>query len=314
VSNGFARAMSGAVKLTGSTVAITGATGFLGGYLVDKLLARGARVVAVVRNPEKARPLAALGAEVREADLAAPNALRTAFAGCHAVISNAAVVSFSAPRQTHATNVRGTRNVFEALIAEGVSRAIAISSAAAYPASPFVRTEQSPLRAGIKYTPWAAYGSSKAESERIAWELCEAHGVSLTTFRPNGISGATDPLLMGALARLGSMSLAPVPVFTEIGVVHAEDVAEAVALALENDVSRGKAYNLQGNTASLWEIARAYRRAGGAAPRWVIPVPFPFLLRYDDQLVRRELGWRPRNLQAICEDGVKGRRAAHLAP
>jgi dihydroflavonol-4-reductase len=295
----------GSVNWSSSSVAITGATGFLGGYLVDKLAARGARVIAVVRDPRKAQGLADR-AEIRRADLAEPAALRAAFRGADAVISNAAVISFREPAKTYRTNVEGTRNVFEAIAAAGVRRAILISSAAVYRPSPRARDEHSPLRGADGRAPWNAYGSSKAEAERIAWELASRHGVALTTFRPNGISGARDPLLMGALARLGRLPLAPVPVFTQIGVVHAEDVAEAVALALEKpEVSSGRSYNLQGDSVSLWQIVRAYRDAGGAGPRWALPVPFPLLLRYVDQRARQELGWRPRGIAAVCADGAK---------
>ena len=45
------------MQLDNATIAVTGATGFLGGYLVEALLARSARVIAVVRNVEKARGL-----------------------------------------------------------------------------------------------------------------------------------------------------------------------------------------------------------------------------------------------------------------
>jgi hypothetical protein len=87
------------VDLKHSKVAITGATGFLGGYLVDTLLARGAHVVAVVRNPDKAASLSRRGVEVRRADLADRQALELGFKDVDAVISNAAVVSFTNMRE-----------------------------------------------------------------------------------------------------------------------------------------------------------------------------------------------------------------------
>lgn len=297
------------MKLSSSKIAITGATGFLGGYLVDKLRARGAHVIAVARNPEKARALLAPEVEVRTADLADRKALADAFAGVDAVVANAALISFLRPEQTYATNVQGTRHVFEAMAQAGVKRAISISSASAYPASPRLRREGMPLRRSRSRMPWAVYGASKAQAEELAWQLAATYGIALTTFRPCGISGARDPLLMGALSRVGRWPIAPLPVFTRIGVVHADDVAEAVALALERpEVASGKAYNLQGNTVSLWRVAEAYRNAGGRMPRLRIPVPLPFLLRYDDSLVRRELGWSPRALEPICQDAVASGR------
>jgi nucleoside-diphosphate-sugar epimerase len=311
VGHAPARAMPARVDLSGSTVAVTGATGFLGSYLVDKLLSRGARVIAVARTPQKAADLARRGAEVRKADLAHPSALRDAFAGADAVIANAAVISFTHPRETYATNVEGTRHVFEAMAQAGVKRAVAISSTAAYPPSPFVRREDAPLRKRESRAPWAVYGASKALSEQLAWALSAQHGIALTTFRPCGISGARDPLLMGALQVLGRLPVVVLPAFTRIGVVHADDVAEAVALALERPaVSAGKAYNLQGDTVSLWRIASAFRAAGGRMARLRMPVPFPYLLRYDDTRARHELGWQPRGIANICEDAVNAARRA----
>lgn len=298
------------MKLSGKTIAITGATGFLGGYLVDNLLARGAHLVAVVRNPDKARMLAERGVEIRRADLAERDALTEGFRGADAVISNAAVVSFTKPKETARTNIEGTRNVFEAITRAGVKRAIAVSSTAAYPSTLFRIDERTPIRSGEAKGFFSTYAESKAASERIAWQLSEAHGIGLTTVRPCGITAPEDTLLMQTLERLFKLPIAPFPVFSTIGVVHAADVAEAVALALERpDVSVGKAYNLQGATASLWELGSAWKRAGGRASFLRLPLPVPYSLRFDDERARKELGWQPRSVQAILDEAVRVRKA-----
>ncbi len=294
------------MNLKDTTVAVTGATGFLGGYLVDNLLARGAHVVAVVRNPQKAAGLAQRGVEIRKADLAEPQALEAGFRDVDAVISNAAVVSFTNMRETVRTNIEGTRNVFEALARAGVKRAIGISSTAAYPSTPFLLDERTPLRAGTGIGRLNAYAESKAAAERLAWQLCEQHDVALTTFRPCGITGLNDPLLIRALERLMRVPIAPFPILAAVGVVHAADVAEAVSLALEqSEVSAGQAYNLQGQTVSLWKLGSAWKRAGGRSALLRLPIPVPFALRYCDRKVRRELGWSSRDVGAICEEAVR---------
>src|SRR5207247_7480289 len=58
------------VDLRAAAVAVTGATGFLGRYVVDVLLARAAHVIGGVRNPGSVPELAARGVELRQADLA----------------------------------------------------------------------------------------------------------------------------------------------------------------------------------------------------------------------------------------------------
>jgi len=296
------------VELSKASIAVTGATGFLGGYLVHRLRARGARVIAVVRDREKAHRLLPPDVEVRLASLDDPTRLAAAFAGADAVISNAAVISFRTPSATLRTNVEGTRNVFEALVRQGVQRAVAISSSAAYPLSYRNIDERTPLQPLRRAWFGNAYGQSKAESERIAWQLADRANVALTTFRPCGITGPADPLLMANIERALSARFAVLPAFTTIGVVHAEDVAEAVALALEQPATAsGKAYNLQGETITLWQFASAWRAAGGRAPRVRLPVPLPLALRYDDALVRSELGWRSRSLSSIVEEAVRVR-------
>jgi nucleoside-diphosphate-sugar epimerase len=297
------------VKLSQASVAVTGATGFLGGYLVEALRARGAHVVAVVRNPEKARAVAARGAEVRRAELADPAALARAFRDVDAVISNAAVIAFLRPRETRQTNVEGTRNVFEAMAEAGVQRAIAISSSSAYRQSLRLVSESGALRRGAKAAWLTAYAESKAAAEQLAWELCRRRAIALTTLRPCGITGPHDPLLMRTLERFMRLKLVPFPAFTQIGVVHAADVAEAACVALERpEVAAGKAYNLQGNTVSLWEMGDAWQRAGGRAPWLRLPIPVPYRLRFDDSLARRELGFQPRGLAEICREAVAARR------
>lgn len=297
------------MKLSEATIAVTGATGFLGGYLVDCLKQRGAHVIAVVRNPGKAEALARRGVEIRRADLAEPEALVEGFRGADAVISNAAVVSFTKPRETTRTNIEGTRNVFNAMARAGVKRAIAVSSTAAYPTSLFRLDERTPIREG-KAGLLNAYAESKAAAERLAWELSREHGIALTSFRPCGITGPNDELLMQALERIFRLPIAPFPVGTTIGVVHAADVAEAIALALEQPaISADKAYNLQGATATLWELGTAWKRAGGRASFLRVPVPIPYSLRFDDHKARIELGWVPRSVQAIVDEAVRLRKA-----
>jgi nucleoside-diphosphate-sugar epimerase len=287
------------VKLNGAEVAITGATGFLGGHLVAACQARGVRVVAVVRNPQKAAPLAARGVVIRSADLADRAALARAFEGVQAVIHNAGVVSFTEPAATMRTNAEGTRSVFEAMAECGVRRAVLISSATAYPSSYRTLDETSPSRRGDPDALLHAYGESKARAEQIASALSARHGIGLTTLRPCGITGPSDPLLIPALRAFTRFPVSVLPAFTTIGVVHARDVADAACSALEREHAAGKVYNLQGHTISLWQLARRWAALSARRPRLFIPVPVPLSLRFDDTRARTELGFSPRSVEAI---------------
>src|SRR4249919_642268 len=100
------------MELAGRTIAVTGATGFLGGFVARQLAARGARVRAVVRSPRKAEPLAAAGMEVAAANLLDRASLVDAFRGVDAIASVAALYVLE-PRpwsEFFAANVTGPQN------------------------------------------------------------------------------------------------------------------------------------------------------------------------------------------------------------
>src|SRR5438093_1079855 len=122
------------MDLRGAAVAVTGATGFLGRYITDVLLARGAHVIGVVRNPGRVPELAARGVELRQADLAERDRLAQGFAGAQAVVSNAALFSLRnrSWEDHHRANIQGTENVFGALADAGVKRVVHVSSVAVY--------------------------------------------------------------------------------------------------------------------------------------------------------------------------------------
>src|SRR4051794_35462902 len=104
---------------------VTGATGFLGGWLTEKLRARGDDVVALVRRDVD------LDAELVRGDLADRNALRKAIDGCDAVFHCAGIYKVGVPRseraQLYETNVRGTENVLDAAADANVPRIVYVS-------------------------------------------------------------------------------------------------------------------------------------------------------------------------------------------
>ena len=79
------------MDLKGKNIAVTGATGMIGVYICRALLKRGAHVIGVVRNPDKADFLRREGVEFRKADLLDYASLERAFVGIDAVVSNAAL-------------------------------------------------------------------------------------------------------------------------------------------------------------------------------------------------------------------------------
>jgi dihydroflavonol-4-reductase len=278
---------------------VTGATGFLGRYLVDALLARGVRVVAAVRNVDRARDLAERGVVLRRADLVERERLAEAFAGADAVVSNAALLSLRprAWQEYLRINVEGTENVYEAMAAAGVRRAVQISSVAVYRGhSPPVGEDHPRLDASVRGSRFNAYPLSKALSEDAAWRIARGRGVALTVLRPPGIYGAFDTNFTRVHKLLVTHApVAPYPVM-RLCMVYAGDVAEAAALSLERSVAEDRAYNVTGDDLTTWQFAAAWRQAGGKSAR-LLPVPVPYRRIYSSERARRELGWTTRSYQ-----------------
>ena len=293
------------MELRGARVAVTGATGFLGRYLVDTLLERGARVVAVVRNPGRVPELGARGVELRPADLADPAALARGFAGADAVVSNAALFSLANRRwQDHErANIQGTENVFDAVRAAGVTRVVHVSSVAVYRGHrPPVDEDAPQLDESTRRNATNAYSISKALSEQLAWRRAAADGLSLTTVRPCAIYGAFDPNFTRVFRLLIGLPLTVMPAWFRLALVYAGDVAEAVARTLERPASVGRAYNVTGDDRTMWDFADAWGAAGGTAARVMIPIPVPIARVYDNSRVRRELGWENRPFVEALRD------------
>ncbi len=289
------------MQITGKTIAITGATGFLGGHITEALLDAGAKVVGVVRTPSKGAWLAERGVVMRRADLGDRDSLTAAFQGADAVVSNAALGSNQGELEDFVrVNCEGVDNTFDAAAAAGVSRVVHISTTAVYQNRLWRRMDESaePLDTTRRRfnpadvtTDWR-YARTKRIAEDRAWSKADEHGIALTALRPGPIYGSRDHKATAQL--LGKLEKAVL--FTPtVGVpwVHARDVGDVVRSALEQDASIGRAFNLTGEPVSHYTFMRALKRAKGQGG-WIVPIPLPLWVRYDCSAARETLGFSPR--------------------
>ena len=148
------------------TIAVTGATGFVGQALLDRAEQQGIPVKALTRRSQERRA----GVEWVRGDLDAKAALRKLVRGSEAVIHVAGVVNAPDAAGFEAGNVTGTLNVIEACLAEGVRRLVHVSSLSA------------------REPDLSVYGASKARAEK----LVAASGLDWTLVRPPAIYGPRD--------------------------------------------------------------------------------------------------------------------------
>ncbi|HET6332540.1 MAG TPA: NAD-dependent epimerase/dehydratase family protein [Polyangiales bacterium] len=302
------------MNIQGKLIGVTGASGMLGVYISRALLAAGARVRGVVRNPQKAAFLANEGVEFAKADLEDRDSLTEAFRGCDAVIANAALYNNSNRRwdDNFRANKVGTENVYEAAGAAGVPRVVHISTFGVYRWFPLPESfnESTPLLDG-EHRKGGAYRATKQLSEALAFELSAKHGIAVTALRPAGIYGARDQNLLPTMRKLMSLPLIPAPKL-HFPFVHAGDVANAVVGALRNDASADKAYLIAGRDESVESFMRAWKTVTNARGA-LLPLPLGQGFRVDTSLAEREIEFSNRSYEAGLKETFEAEAAYRAA-
>ncbi len=301
------------MNTTPPTVAITGATGFLGRHLTEAFLDAGHHVIAAVRSPDRARQQFGDTVEVRRADLGSRADLARAFADADIVIANAALGSRSGPDDAYVrTNIEGTENTVHAAVDAGVRRLVQVSTVAVYRARLFTLLDENAawrddVEGGAdlsKLTTDPRYSRTKTSAERRARELADELGLDMVVVRPGPIYGSGDSRFTARLRRTveRGISLAPT---AKLPLVHARDVADAIVAAAVVEGVVGRAYNLAGPPVSLYRATRALRRhAGGRA--LILPVWAPLWAGYDSSAAARDLGFTTRTVDDGMREVVDG--------
>lgn len=311
------------------TALVTGATGLVGRHVVERLLADGVAVRAMVRDPARAEELRSAGVELVRGDVLDAAAFVRAAAGRDVVFHTAAAVTPTGGWEAfQRPNVEGTRNAIDATTAAG-ARMVHVSSVAVYGGATRYRTDaltdESTVLAPLADDNF--YARSKRESEAM---VLGAHGEGrlwATAVRPDVIYGRHDRQFVPRVATL-LRRVAPIigGGRTTLAIVHAANVADGMVRAAVTDAAGGRAYNL----ANDFDVTSAeFFRLGAlglGVPLRRLPVPLvaargaesfmrtiaPLLTRsgfkavsfsavdfltrnnpFSSERARRELGWNP---------------------
>lgn len=258
---------------------ITGATGLVGRYTVDQLLARGEHVRVSLRNRAAADAAEERGMEVVFGDLAEGMDARKAVEGIDTVIHCASVVDIAAARQqVWDVNVGATERLVHASVEAEVQRFVLLSSVAVY------GIPRCPVHEDAPKEPSGAYGESKWAAEQILWRAHEENNLPAVALRPCAIYGPHDRHTWPALSRAFSKPVLPLPRGGTrlLDLVYVSDLFDATMAAVTRAAAVGKAFNItDGERHSYRDIARAYARLVDRRP-WIAPVPgalFRLLLR-----------------------------------
>ncbi|MGH7457736.1 MAG: NAD-dependent epimerase/dehydratase family protein [Longimicrobiaceae bacterium] len=246
---------------------LTGATGFVGGHLAERLAQEGWTSRAVVRPTSDTSLLDRLSLETVTTDLRDADGVARAAEGAEVVFHLAAATFARREEEFWSANVDATRAVMEGAARAG-SRAVYLSSYAACGPGSYDR----PRRAGDEPEPLSAYGRTKLEGERAARELAP----EAVIVRAPAVYGPRDRALL-PLFRMARLGVVPVPGGGDrpLHLLFAPDLAGALVRAAR--VAAGT-YAVAGPGAPAWREVVSV--VGDALGRRVLSVPLsPALVR-----------------------------------
>lgn len=317
------------------TAAVTGATGFLGTHLCDRLAAEGWDVRALSR-PTSDRS----GIEHREelewvvGDVFDRQALCELVDGADVVFHLAGIGLWSAdPETVEEVNREGTRSVLEACRASDVGRLVFTSTAGTRRATDGDLADETDV-----VEPIGAYQRSKATAERLVDAYAEADGDAVTV-HPTSIFGPGDEGFTTQLLAMGLEPTMPATLPGGASIVGVEDVVSGLLAAAEHGAS-GEHYLLGGENLTFDEAAdRIADYVGGTAAPIQVPATairaagpvaegvgavtgkqvFPFTrgmadlatqrLFYTSRKAHEELGYEYQPLEAHVPDALEWYRA-----
>lgn len=304
---------------------LTGATGFVGGKLARMLRNQNHEVIAVVRNPDKAKDLIAIGVTVVKGDVTDKESMRAPMQGCDGVFHVAGWYKVGARDKSpgQQINVEGTRHVLELMKELHIPKGVYTSTLAVNSDTHGKMPDESYHFTGQHISE---YDRTKAAAHDIALQFIK-EGLPLVILMPGLIYGPGGTSMSDEALRLYLKKQLPlIPTQAAYCWAHVEDIAMAHILAMEK-ASPGSTYIIAGPRHTLVEAFDLAKKITGIRTPIAVPpvmlqisaffsslveniIPLPDMYRSealrvqagvtylgDNSKARRELGYNPRPLE-----------------
>ena len=311
--------MTGTSGWAGRRALVTGAGGFIGSHLAERLVELGAQTRALVRYRSDGgwgwldRCASKDALEVVVGDVGDRDSMAQAMKGVEVVFHLAACIaipySYQAPASFVAANVDGTLNVLQAARAEGVARVVHTSTSEVYGTLQYAPIDEAhPLQA---QSPYAA---TKIAADKLAESFWRSYGLPVVTVRPFNTYGprqsarAVVPTIITQCLADGRIRLGNLAPTRDLNFVS--DTVDGFVRAGQAPDVLGRTFNLgTGREVSIGDLARLIAELSG---RRVTIEPEPQRLRpepseverlvADARAARESLGWAP---SVPLEEGLK---------
>jgi nucleoside-diphosphate-sugar epimerase len=319
---------------------VTGATGFLGSHLVERLLEQGHEVRVLARKTSNTSHLKTTSARIFFGDVENYDSLLPAVKGVDIVFHAAARVmpGWGAWKWFESSIIKGTDNMLKASAEAGVPRFLHVSTGSVHGKlceGDMPLSESTPC--SVVFCPEAYYDFAKVEAEKVAFDYHKKGKIQVSMIRIATIYGPRDRLLADRVYRQMS---APIVVWPgnsdpKYSIVYVTDAADLAILVANSEQAQGEVYNVSPPYAiRLREFAAAMLKAMGK-PKLQVSIPYsvayvsctlmemwsrlrrakemPYLTRsglhfvnkgiyLDGTKARVELGWTPK---VSLEEGTR---------
>lgn len=257
-------------------VLLTGASGFIGTYIVKELLNHGHELHTISRKKNYSIP----GTKTFTGDITDISSLQPAFEGVDVVIHNAAYANdYGKDERYYNFNVKGTRNIADLCVEHNVKHLLYTSTAGIYgfPNNTIPIKESD----GPTAKPFNEYGATKIESENLLEKYTE---FKKTIIRPPMVFGAGGKPALLLLSRIQQGKMAYIGRGEKkISVAHPADVALCFRLALEKKQEGD--FNVVSFYCSIQELVeQTAKKLGVPPPTKHIPFFIAYLTGYFSEI------------------------------
>lgn len=284
---------------------VTGGAGFIGSYLIPKLLDRGMEVVVfdMAKEPAALEPIKDKISYVRgdlasEADLyrvMMSNKITDVF-HLGAILAGPCEEN---PIYGFKINFLATQTLLDASVALKVNRFFMMSSI-----SVFGRDASEPVADDARKNPETVYGQTKLACEHLLQWYHRKHGLDTRALRfswvfgpgrTRGITALYSSLILDAVARNEPMTVTNP---NEKGDwLYIQDAIRAILAVWDAKVPKQRIYNIAGGVHAIGEVVEIAKKLKPESKVTLVPqgeAQSPYPVAYDDSVARSEIGWQPK--------------------
>lgn len=231
-------------------VFITGATGFIGSFLVEALLKKGYQVKCLVRSSSNLKWISDLKIECHFGNLNNPESLSKGLFDADYIYHLAGVTKSLRDKDYIEANIKGTKNLIQAILAmnKKLKRLVHVSSQAVTGPSPTI----TPIDENFPPHPINIYGRTKLEAENYVKQFFNK--IPITIVRPPAVFGPRDTDILrffntikyGIIPKTGGRD-------KYLSLIYVKDLIDGIIMAGESKKTRGETYFLSSERPISWE-------------------------------------------------------------